>query len=214
MQGESTVPTLAIFADTRMRHEALTVPRATVYVHAGQWSTTRSWSDTLRFLDWFKALAGMKVLVRGPSDACTSPQGDIRDACAARGVVYLENERATVAGLTFWGGPWVDDEPLPQLGAALAPVPDRVDVLVTHGAPRTEPAAPPTRRDRAAVTLLAEVIAKRPRLHVFARGRRGTGIWGAGPNTTRFVGASLWRPIFGLRSPFVERLESASASVV
>ncbi len=206
MQGESNASTIAIFADTRMRHEALAVPRATVYVHAGQWSATRAWNETLRFLDWFKALPGMKVLVRGPRDACSSQECNIRDACAARGVVYLENERATVAGLTFWGGPWVDEEPVPKLGSVLVPVPDRVDVLVTHGAPRTEPAPPPTHRDRAAVSLLAEVIAKRPRLHVFARGRRGAGEWGAAPDTTRYVGASLWRPLFGLRPPFVEHM--------
>ena len=189
----------------RHAHAPRGVPRATVYVHAGQWSTTRSWSDTLRFLDWFKALAGMKVLVRGPGDACASPEATFATP-ATRGVVYLENERAIVAGLTFWGGPWVDDEPLPQLGAALAPVPDRVDVLVTHGAPRTEPAAPPTHRDRAAATLLAEVIAKRPRLHVFARGRRGTAFGGQG-RTPRASSA----PRFGARfSVFVLRSWSGS----
>jgi predicted phosphohydrolase len=115
-----------------------------------------------------------KIVICGNHDFCFQEQAAEARARITQ-AVYLEDTGCEIAGLTFYGSPW---QPwfggwafnLPR-GEALAQVwakiPERLDVLITHGPP--EGILDRTHRGQAAgcCDLLSRVQKVKPRLHVF-----------------------------------------------
>jgi Icc-related predicted phosphoesterase len=185
---------IVALADTHLRHEGLVVPDGDVLVHAGDLLQHGSLDELARAADFFRALPHpIKIIVAGNHEICLE-----RHAAEARalleGFVYLEDEARTIEGVVFYGSPWQPKFRVWAFGATRgaelaskwAKVPERVDVLVTHGPPRgfgdRIQWAGEERRVGCA-DLLARVREVEPRLHIFGHIHQDRGQWTDGATT-------------------------------
>lgn len=162
-------------SDTHARHHLTAVPDGDVLVHAGDITRRGKLEDVEAFDRWLAGLPHpVKVVVCGNHDFCFQ-ENPAEARTRLRHATYLEDSGCEAAGLTFWGSPW---QPwfggwafnLPrgeELARVWAKIPDRVDVLVTHGPP--EGILDTTSRGDSAGCrdLFWRVLEVRPRLHVF-----------------------------------------------
>lgn len=189
---------LVLISDTHNRHGDLELPAGDVLVHAGDATGRGTLPECAAFLAWLGAQPHPhKVLIAGNHDFLAEREPQRFRALVPPGVVYLEDESAAVAGLTFWGSPitpWFFDWAFNrQRGAEIAVhwarIPQGCDVLVTHGPPygildRT------TRGDYAGCEELrrrVDVVA--PKLHVFGHIHEARGVLQQGGTT--FVNACV-----------------------
>jgi Icc-related predicted phosphoesterase len=168
------VTRLVLLADTHLFHEDLQVPDGDVLVHAGDLTQRGTLAELARADQWLASLPHRhKLVVAGNHDLCFEQQPALARR-AVRGATYLQDEEITVAGLRFWGSPWqpwfyswaFNLQRGPELAQKWALIPERIDVLVTHGPPAGILDA--TRGAHAGCQdLMARVLKVRPRLHVF-----------------------------------------------
>jgi predicted phosphohydrolase len=134
---------IVCLSDTHGLHEHLRVPEGDLLLHAGDFSKAGRADEIERFDRWLGTLPHEhKVVVAGNHDFLFE-----RDPARARALLrsasYLEDGLLEIGGLRIWGSPW---QPWffdwafnlprgPELAAKWALVPDRVQVLVTHGPP-------------------------------------------------------------------------------
>ena len=184
-------------SDTHGWHRDLAVPDGDLLVHAGD-VTRKGELDTVADFDrWLGSLPHRhKVVICGNHDFCFQEQPHAARALLTT-AVYLEDNSVTLGGLTVYGSPW---QPWfggwafnlprgPELAAVWAKIPDRTDILITHGPPagildRTH------RGDNVGCAdLLARVLEVRPRLHVFGHIHEAAGLLDL--DGTTFVNASV-----------------------
>jgi predicted phosphohydrolase len=178
--------TLVCLADTHMFHDDLRgVPDGDVLVHAGDLTRQGTSDELAQAMAFFTALPHPhKVFVAGNHDWLFARE-PARARDLLRGVTYLEDSGAEVAGLRFWGSPW---QPQyggwafnlprgPALAEKWAKIPADVEVLVTHGPPfgvlddgsryRHAALAGSESWHEGCADLRERVAQVRPRVHVF-----------------------------------------------
>lgn len=204
-------------ADTHAYHHDLAVPDGDVFVHAGDLCRRGEDLAELReAADWLRALPHRtKIVVAGNHDRMLEDRPDrARAVLAERGIRYLQDSGTEIDGVTFWGSPW---QPafndwafnLPRgrrLARKWALIPERVDVLITHGPPLGigDAGAPPGRHGCA--DLLARVRQVRPKVHLFGHIHQDGGLWHH--DGTAFANVTTWECE---RGPTVIRLDPAGA---
>ncbi len=172
-------------ADTHLFHDELVVPDGDVLVHAGDMCRGGDLDELREAAAWLARLPHRrKVVVAGNHDRAFE-----REPAAARallaGMLYLEDDACTIDGLRFYGSPW---QPayndwafnLPRggaLAAVWARIPDRVDVLITHGPPAGIGDRGPVGGRQGCADLRARVAVVRPRLHLFGHIHQDGGLW-------------------------------------
>ncbi|MDB4944728.1 MAG: hypothetical protein JWP97_4262 [Labilithrix sp.] len=187
-------PRIVAVADTHLQHDRLAIPGGDILVHAGDLCQHGSLDELARAADFFRALPHpVKILVAGNHDVCLE-----RTPQAARalleGFVYLEDSAAVIEGLVFHGSPWQPKFRVwafgaargPELAAKWAKIPERVDVLVTHGPPFGHGDRIPwegTPRHVGCLDLRRRVQEVKPRLHLFGHIHQDPGVWREGPTT-------------------------------
>lgn len=193
------------------------LPDGDVFVHAGDLVRRGTLGELAPVARWIAGLPHRhKIVVAGNHDWCFARER--REACALLpGVIYLEDEGCVIEGVRFWGSPW---QPafndwafnLPR-GAPLAEkwacIPERLDVLVTHGPPAGF-------GDRAGMSeragcddLVAAVRRTRPALHLFGHIHQDGGLWREGE--TCFANVTTWECE---RAPTVLDYDAAARRVV
>ncbi len=169
------MPKIVCVSDTHARHDLTDVPDGDILVHAGDITRHGSLEDVESFDRWLGRLPHRhKLVICGNHDFCFQEKAAEARARITN-AIYLEDSGCEVEGLTFYGSPW---QPwfggwafnLPrgeELARVWAKIPDRVDVLVTHGPP--EGILDRTKRGDLAGCrdLLYRVLEVKPRLHVF-----------------------------------------------
>ncbi|HSS43975.1 MAG TPA: metallophosphoesterase [Thermoanaerobaculia bacterium] len=130
-------------SDTHNRQGQFEVPDGDVLIHAGDLTGRGTLPEITAVNDWFGRLPHTnRVVIAGNHDFLFE-----RENALARSLLtnasYLEDSGIEVQGLKIWGSPW---QPwfydwafnLPR-GPALAEkwrrIPEKIDVLVTHGPP-------------------------------------------------------------------------------
>jgi Icc-related predicted phosphoesterase len=190
----STALRIVAMADTHLQHEGLVVPDGDILVHAGDMLQHGSLDELARAADFLRALPHpIKIIVAGNHEVCLEKRpADAR--AMLEGFVYLEDEAVTIDGLVFYGSPWQPKFRIWAFGATRgaelaskwAKIPERVDVLVTHGPPygfgdrirwKDE------ERHVGCVDLLARVREVEPQLHMFGHIHQDRGLWSEGPTT-------------------------------
>ncbi len=180
---------LVFISDTHEQHEAVRVPECDVLVHCGDITGIGDLDALRRFSEWCAKLRDDRrfkeiVAIAGNHDcsldlACRIGPRDVRDEALAMfsnyGIDYLEDEARTIAGLSFYGSPWtprffdwafsIDDEA--QDEEIFSRIPDRLDVLVTHGPPREILDAAYDGRHTGSKALRHAIERVRPRVHAF-----------------------------------------------
>jgi predicted phosphohydrolase len=128
-------------ADTHLFHRELEVPDGDVFVHAGDLCRGGELDELREAAAWLADLPHRhKIVVAGNHDWAFASDPAAARAVMGGGVIYLEDEGATIEGVRFWGSPW---QPafhdwafnLPR-GAPLAAIwrriPAELDVLITR----------------------------------------------------------------------------------
>lgn len=188
------MPRIVCISDTHGLHEALTVPDGDVFIHAGDMTLGGREQEVAAFAAWLAALPHPhKIVIAGNHDWVVE-----RTPARARELLgdmtYLRDDGVHVAGLDIWGSPW---QPwfydwafnLPR-GKSLRErwdlIPDKTDVLITHGppfghldsAPRPNAFGPDAGLDVEHVgceELRLALDRVQPRLHVFGHIHEGYG---------------------------------------
>lgn len=179
---------IVAMADTHLAHEGLVVPDGDVLVHAGDMLQHGSLDELARAADFLRALPHRsKIIVPGNHEVCLERQ-PAEARALLDGFVYLEDEAATVEGLVFYGSPWQPKFRIWAFGATRgaelaskwAKIPDRLDVLVTHGPPfgfGDRIVWKDKERRVGCADLLARVREVKPRLHLFGHIHQDPGRW-------------------------------------
>jgi Icc-related predicted phosphoesterase len=179
---------IVAMADTHLQHDDLVVPGGDILVHAGDMLQHGSLDELERAADYLRALPHpIKIIVAGNHDVCLE-----RRPAEARALlsdfIYLEDEAATASGLVFYGSPW---QPMwrvwafgaprgAELASKWAKIPERVDVLVTHGPPYgygDRITWKGRQRHVGCADLRARVEAAPPRFHLFGHIHQDRGLW-------------------------------------
>ena len=208
---------LVAVADTHLFHEDLVVPDGDVFVHAGDMCQGGSLEELERAVRWIRALPHRtKVIIAGNHDFAFAEHPDEARALVSD-FTYLQDSGATIDGVTFWGSPWQPEFNdwafnLPR-GKALAEkwslIPDRVDVLITHGPPHGIGDRGPVAGRLGCDDLLERVRICVPRVHFFGHIHQDGGAWQHGE--TLFVNATTWECE---RPPTVIDLDADGARLV
>jgi len=168
------------------------VPDGDLLIHCGDFTMrtdAKNHSEHLdqvkRFNDELGALPHkFKVAVAGNHDT-PFEVANAEARCLLTNAVYLQDELVELAGLRIYGSPWQPEYKkwafnLPresdELAAIWKKVPDKVDVLVTHGPPRGFlDRAPlwPTIGDQ---FLRERVLEVRPKIHCFGHVHHSHGV--------------------------------------
>jgi Icc-related predicted phosphoesterase len=190
------VPRIVCVSDTHARHRLTAVPGGDVLVHAGDLTRRGKLEDVEEFDRWLGTLPHpVKVVICGNHDFCFQDR-PAEARALVRNATYLEDSGCEAGGLTFWGSPW---QPwfggwafnLPrgeELARVWAKIPDRVDVLLTHGPPEGILDRTNHGENAGCADLLRRVYEVRPRLHVFGHIHEAAGRLDA--DGTVFVNAS------------------------
>ena len=185
---------IVAMADTHLHHDGLVVPDGDVLVHAGDMLQYGTLEELARAASFLRALPHpIKIIVAGNHEVCLEKR-PAEARALLDGFIYLEDEAAVVHGLVFYGSPWQPKFRIWAFGATRgaelaskwAKIPDRVDVLVTHGPPQGFGDRVPWReveRRVGCVDLLARVRAVAPPLHLFGHIHQDRGQWTDGATT-------------------------------
>lgn len=181
-------------ADTHLHHEGLVVPDGDVLVHAGDMLQYGTLDELARAAEFLRALPHpTKIIVAGNHEVCLEKR-PAEARALLDGFIYLEDQATVIEGIVFYGSPWQPKLRIWAFGATRgaelaskwAKIPDRVDVLVTHGPPHGF-GDRITWRDQerrvGCADLLARVRAVAPQLHVFGHIHQDRGTWQSGPTT-------------------------------
>ena len=172
-------------ADTHLFHGDLDVPHGDVFVHAGDMCRGGDLDELREAAEWIARLPHpYKVIVAGNHDwAFVHEPAAARSAIA--GMIYLQDEEATIGGLRFYGSPW---QPafhdwafnLPRgqpLADVWAKIPRGIDVLITHSPPEGFGDRSPVGGRAGCADLRARLAVVRPRLHLFGHIHQDGGLW-------------------------------------
>lgn len=167
---------IVIVSDTHRKLSKLSIPDGDMLIHCGDSTLKGDLSQVEEFNRDLGALPHrIKLAVAGNHDFPFERQ-NAEARAALSNAIYLQDELVEIEGLRFYGSPWQPEyrkfafnhpRSSPELAAVWAKVPDKVDVLITHGPPKgILDRAPlwPTLGDE---FLLERVLQVRPRLHCF-----------------------------------------------
>lgn len=206
-------------SDTHSYHREIVVPDGDVLVHAGDMTFKGELSVIEDFADWIKSLPHKHKVVIFGNHELGMQHGPKRPKAIKMiedaGVIYLEDSRAEIEGLKFWGSPaqpffhnWeFNYQRGKDIAAVWAKIPDDTNVLITHGPPYGVLDSVPRidgSVDRVGCQDLLERIADLPDLkaHIFGHIHAGYGTMQVGP-TLMVNAASCTEAYAASNSPIV-----------
>ncbi len=167
---------IVIVSDTHNKLARISVPEGDLLIHCGDFTFRGDMEQVEKFNREIGALPHRyKVAVAGNHDFPLE-----RDNAEARArltnVLYLQDELAVIEGLRIYGSPWQPEHRklafnLPRGSEELREkwrlIPDRVDILVTHGPPKGILDRTPDWPSVGDELLLSRVLEVRPKIHCF-----------------------------------------------
>jgi Icc-related predicted phosphoesterase len=142
----------AVISDTHGKHQSVNLPDdLDILIHAGDFCNSGHSSEAIKFVQWFKSRkAKYKIFIAGNHDVCMErsleKQMVLESIADDASVFYLEDGAVAIEGRIIYGSPWQPEFcnwafNLPR-GQALKEkwdlIPNSIDVLVTHGPPRSK----------------------------------------------------------------------------
>ncbi|MBP6839688.1 MAG: metallophosphoesterase [Kofleriaceae bacterium] len=180
-------------ADTHGHHATIDVPDGDVLVHAGDLTARGTLPQLRAVADWLAALPHRhKVVIAGNHDFALQRQpGPARALFTDAGLTYLEDEEVTLDGLRVYGSPWqpwfhdwaFNRRRGPDIDTCWRRIPTGLDLLVTHGPPAGFGDRCYDGRRVGCADLLARIVERRPRFHLFGHIHEDGGRWDDGVTT-------------------------------
>lgn len=136
---------IVCISDTHSMHNRVKLPDGDVLIHAGDATGRGSTEECLAFINWFQSRPHRhKLFVPGNHDFGFEKDPFLRQLLhqPKAGIYFLQDSGVEIDNLYFYGSPWVPnlkgwafygDELL--LTLKFAKIPDRTNVLITHGPP-------------------------------------------------------------------------------
>jgi Icc-related predicted phosphoesterase len=138
------MPRIVTISDTHTKHERLgPLPAGDILVHCGDFTASGTEVNCTEFFNWLdeQPFADI-VLIAGNHEFLAERDPTRFSQLIPDRVTYLLNEGATVQGLSFWGSPytpafcdWAFNSTAAELKRYWSLIPERVNVLMTHGPP-------------------------------------------------------------------------------
>jgi len=135
---------IVALSDTHGTHEQVLVPEGDILIHAGDFMVGGlDFVEIINFNRWLGRLPHpRKIVIAGNHDIYFEAGSSLARSMLTN-ATYLENSRCKALGLEIWGSPYTPlfndwafmrerGEPLRRIWSM---IPDRVDILVTHGPP-------------------------------------------------------------------------------
>lgn len=217
---------IVAISDTHQHHSLLTLPKGDILVHAGDFCRRGSYQEFEDFIKWFDQQPFKhKIFIAGNHDQCLEAmvgvEASFMDALKKTGRIkgenlhYLRDSSVEIEGFVFYGAPWqpyfCDWSFQRQRGTEMAEkwaqIPDKVDVLITHGPPYGHgDLAPPYfskhPRNAGCLELLKRITQVQPKIHIFGHIHCGYGISQSdeAPNTL-FVNAATCTEAYEASNP-------------
>jgi len=170
---------ICIISDTHGEHMYLPpIPDCDALIHCGDITSLGKEYDVVQFLDWFKGLnqCKNKIFIAGNHDFLFERRKKIALELIPENVIYLENSMVEIDGIKFWGTPvslpfhnWAFNRTPEQILKYWKMIPDGIDVLITHGAPKyIMDVSPWSRTHTGSESLTNEVLNRiKPKIHCF-----------------------------------------------
>jgi Icc-related predicted phosphoesterase len=178
---------LVAVADTHtFQAELGEVPEGDVFIHAGDLLRRGTMAELADVVDWLRGLPHrVKIVVAGNHDWCFVDEPEAARQLLGSDITYLQDGAAVVDGLRFWGSPWQPEyndwafnlKRGHELSEKWALIPERTDVLVTHGPPQGFGDRSPIGSRTGCEDLLLAVRRVRPALHLFGHIHQDGGFW-------------------------------------
>lgn len=136
---------LVMISDTHGRHQELMLPEGDVLIHAGDFSSGKSWDELQAFAEWMHAQPHQhKLLIAGNHDLLLEEHPEDARALLSGCATYLQDEALDLEGIQVYGSPWTpqffDYAFMLPRGEALAQqwakIPTETELLITHGPPQ------------------------------------------------------------------------------
>jgi Icc-related predicted phosphoesterase len=176
-------------SDTHCRLRKVTIPEGDILIHAGDLTfqgTVTEISQELRELERIAKNFKAVYYVAGNHDWLGEYNSSLlRQMCKDVGVNYLEDEWIVYEGLVIYGSPyqpefcgWAFNLPRGEkLAQKWAQMPDKVDILITHGPPAgILDKVPYGNESVGCEDLFKRIMQVRPQLHVFGHIHHSYGI--------------------------------------
>jgi len=205
-------------ADTHMYHRDLQdIPEGDLFIHVGDLLQAGTLSELVIASEWLRELPHKhKLFIPGNHDRCFQEQPNEAREILGRDIVLLIDAPFECGGLHFWGSPW---QPafhdwafnLPrgkELAAKWALIPQRTDILLTHGPPfgfgdRI------SKSQRLGCHDLHNAVQKvQPTLHLFGHIHQDGGCWEQ--NGTTYANVTSWE---GEQKPHVFEVQKAEEGI-
>lgn len=165
---------IVAISDTHGRHiDPKLVPDGDVFVHCGDFTNLGRSDEIASFAAWLRELPHRNKLVIAGNHDLSFEDGTATEDLLGDGVTYLFDTGVVIDGVSFFGSPWT-----PRFGDwafmydhrvaeyVWQEIPDKTDVLITHG-PGFGALDMTTRGEHAGCVALANRIhAIRPKLHL------------------------------------------------
>lgn len=191
---------IVAISDTHNYHnhyDTVTLPPADLLIHAGDMTHKGSLEELESFNEWLGGLDyEHKIVIAGNHDWCFQRQAkEARETLSS--AHYLQDSGLEIEGLFFWGSPWQPKynrwafnlERGEQLRARWDLIPDRVDVLITHGPPRGIGDRVKSGERVGCEDLLERTRGLKPKLHIFGHVHEDYGVTES--KETLYVNASF-----------------------
>lgn len=140
---------IVAISDTHSMHHQVKIPKSDVFIYAGDLCGRSVPGEIPFFINWLKEVpCEHKIIVAGNHDIPLEMRDrwslqDIKDMFQEAGAHYLQDESVEINGFTFYGSPytpiffnWAFMEYEDQLENRWRNIPEKTDVLITHGPPR------------------------------------------------------------------------------
>lgn len=209
---------IVCISDTHCKLRNVNVPDGDILIHAGDLTfrgTVTEISQELRELERITRRFKAVCIINGNHDWLGEYSPSLmKQMCDDIGVTYLLDSWTIVEGLVIYGSPWQPEfcdwafnlPRGPELAAKWALIPDKVDILITHGPPAKMLDLCPDGSRVGCEDLFKRVVEVKPKLHVFGHIHHSYGMQQF--NGTTFVNASIcteqYKPI---NIPIVVELE-------
>jgi len=159
---------IVLIADTHNCTPEL--PDGDILIHAGDGTSRGTREEAEQFDEWLGTLKFKQILFTpGNHDFCFEKNRDI-----LKNATTLINEGIVIDGVSFWASPytltkfnWAFMKPENELAEIWRYIPDKVDVLITHGPPRGILDRTISGENAGSQSLLDRSRIVKPKVHVF-----------------------------------------------
>lgn len=167
---------IAFISDTHNQLNKVVVPEVDMVIHCGDATNEGTKDELVNFnSDMGNLKAKYKIVISGNHDKLW--EKDIQRAKSlATNYTYLQDELIEIEGIRIYGSPWT-----PKFGVGWAfnlqrgeaikqmwtKIPDKVDILVTHGPPHMYRDATFYQQREGCGDLLTRVLQIKPKYHAF-----------------------------------------------